>query len=76
MRFLSLLLATLVLSLSFSAAALSAQPPLVFGLLLVGPANDKGYRQAQYEGGRSVEAHLPGARMLYLDKVNRPTVRG
>ncbi len=70
MRFLSLLLATLLLSLSFSAAALSAQPPLIFGLLLVGPANDKGYSQAQYEGGRSVEAHLPGARMLYLDKVN------
>ena len=48
--------------------------PLIFGLLLVGPANDRGYSQAQFEGGKYVEEKLPGAKMLYLDKVN-PTDR-
>ncbi|CCH49956.1 BMP family lipoprotein [Pseudodesulfovibrio piezophilus] len=40
------------------------------GLILVGPYNDKGYSQAQYEGGKYVEAHMPGAKMIFLDKVN------
>jgi simple sugar transport system substrate-binding protein len=40
------------------------------GLILVGPYNDKGYSQAQYEGGKYVEAHMPGAKLIYLDKVN------
>ncbi|RWU04595.1 BMP family ABC transporter substrate-binding protein [Pseudodesulfovibrio sp. S3] len=44
--------------------------PLTVGLILVGPYNDKGYSQAQYEGGKYVEAHLPGATLIYLDKVN------
>ncbi|MFH1915562.1 MAG: BMP family ABC transporter substrate-binding protein, partial [Pseudomonadota bacterium] len=39
------------------------------GLILVGPYNDKGYSQAQYEGGKYVETHMPGAKMIYLDKV-------
>jgi len=43
---------------------------LVFGLLLVGPYNDRGYSQAHYDGGRYVEEHLSGARMIYIDKVN------
>ena len=51
-------------------AAQAAGTPLTFGLLLVGPSNDKGYSQAQYEGGKYVEEHLPGSKMLYLDKVN------
>ncbi len=44
--------------------------PLTLGLILVGPYNDKGYSQAQYEGGKYVEAHLPGSTLVYLDKVN------
>jgi simple sugar transport system substrate-binding protein len=42
----------------------------VFGMLLVGPFNDRGWSQAHYEGGLYVEENLPGARMVYLDKVN------
>jgi simple sugar transport system substrate-binding protein len=53
-----------------AVSALAADKPLTFGLLLVGPYNDKGYSQAQYEGGKYVEEHLPGTKMLYLDKVN------
>jgi simple sugar transport system substrate-binding protein len=43
--------------------------PLTIGLILVGPYNDKGYSQAQYEGGKYVEAKM-GAKLIYLDKVN------
>jgi simple sugar transport system substrate-binding protein len=42
----------------------------VFGMLLVGPYNDHGWSQANYEGGKYVEAKLPGAKMVYVDKVN------
>ena len=44
--------------------------PLTIGLILVGPYNDKGYSQAQYDGGKYVEANMPGAKLIYLDKVN------
>ena len=43
---------------------------LVFGLLMVGPYNDKGWSQAHYDAGLYVEQNVPGARMLYIDKVN------
>jgi len=43
---------------------------LTFGLLLVGPYNDRGYSQAHYEGGKYVEKMVPGAKMIYIDKVN------
>jgi simple sugar transport system substrate-binding protein len=43
---------------------------LVFGLLMVGPFNDRGWSQAHYAAGQYIEEHIPGARMVYLDKVN------
>ncbi|MDD3313448.1 BMP family ABC transporter substrate-binding protein [Pseudodesulfovibrio sp.] len=43
--------------------------PLTMGLILVGPYNDKGYSQAQYEGGKYLEEKM-GAKLIYLDKVN------
>jgi len=42
----------------------------VFGLLMVGPYNDHGWSQAHYDAGLYVEENLPGARMIYVDKVN------
>ena len=42
----------------------------VFGMLLVGPYNDRGWSQAHYEAGEYVEEKLPGSRMIYLDVVN------
>lgn len=42
----------------------------VFGMLMVGPYNDHGWSQANYEGGEYVEAKLPGTKMIYVDKVN------
>jgi simple sugar transport system substrate-binding protein len=44
--------------------------PFTFGMLLVGPYNDHGWSQAHYDAGLYVEDNLPGATMLYVDKVN------
>jgi simple sugar transport system substrate-binding protein len=46
------------------------EEPFIFGMLLVGPYNDHGWSQAHYEAGLYVEENLPGAQMVYLDKVN------
>lgn len=46
------------------------EKPFTFGLLLVGPYNDRGWSQAHYDAGLYVEKKLPGVKMLYLDKVN------
>lgn len=43
--------------------------PLVFGMILVGPENDRGWSQAHHEGGKYLEEQL-GAEMITLDKVN------
>ncbi len=51
-------------------AGFSAEKPFTFGLLLVGPYNDRGYSQAHYEGGKYVEKMVPNTRMIYIDKVN------
>jgi simple sugar transport system substrate-binding protein len=55
----------------------TAEPPaeepaeeLVFGILMVGPFNDRGWSQAHYEAGLYVEEMLPGSKLVYLDKVN------
>ena len=59
-RFTTLLCAALL--------ALTIMPGLAFakdftiGLILVGPYNDKGYSQAQYEGCKYVEATCPAPR--------------
>lgn len=61
----------LSLVLVFSAGAVAAdKETFTFGLLLVGPYNDHGYSQAHYEGGKYVEANVPGTKMIYIDKVN------
>ena len=43
---------------------------IIFGVILVGPYNDHGWSEAHYEAGRYVEEKLPGAKMIYLDKMN------
>jgi simple sugar transport system substrate-binding protein len=79
--FLLLLIAGLVL-----AACQPATPPsggegettgdtggseeFVFGMILVGPKNDRGWSQAHYEGGQYVEANIPNSRMIVFEKLN------
>jgi simple sugar transport system substrate-binding protein len=48
----------------------AAQDEFVFGLVLVGPQNDGGWSQAAYEGGKYVEEHVPGSKMLVFEKLN------
>ncbi|MFV2062052.1 MAG: BMP family protein [Chloroflexota bacterium] len=54
------------------ASIVSAQDdaePLTFGMILVGPQDDRGWSQAHREAGEYVEEQL-GAKMILLDKVN------
>ncbi len=48
----------------------AAPEEYVFGMLLVGVYNNKGWDQAHYEGGLYAQEAIPGASMVYLDKVN------
>lgn len=43
---------------------------LVFGVVLVGPRNDRGWSQAHYEGGLYVEENLPDSRMIVFESLN------
>jgi len=47
----------------------AAAEPLTFGMILVGPENDRGWSQAHLEGGQYVEEML-GATMIKIDSVN------
>jgi len=51
-------------------SAFASDKTFIFGLLMVGPYNDHGRSQAQYEGGKYVEEKIPGTKMIYIDKVN------
>jgi basic membrane lipoprotein Med (substrate-binding protein (PBP1-ABC) superfamily) len=52
----------------------STPPPteeeFVFGMVLVGPQNDRGWSQAHFEGGQYVEENMPGARMIVFESLN------
>jgi simple sugar transport system substrate-binding protein len=41
-----------------------------FGLVMVGPYNDQGWSQANYDAGHYVVSKLPNTRMVYIDKAN------
>jgi simple sugar transport system substrate-binding protein len=47
-----------------------APKEFIFGMLFVGPYNDHGWSQAHYDAGLYIEKMMPGAKMLYIDKVN------
>ncbi len=51
-------------------SAMAIDKQFVFGMLLVGPYNDHGWSQAHYDAGRYMEEKVPGAKMIYIDKVN------
>jgi len=63
------LIATALMAL-LMVPGLAMAKDFTIGLILVGPYNDKGYSQAQYEGGQYVEKHMDGAKLIFLDKVN------
>ncbi|HMO59846.1 MAG TPA: BMP family ABC transporter substrate-binding protein [Roseiflexaceae bacterium] len=47
-----------------------AAEEFIFGMVLVGPINDGGWNQAHYDAAKYVERNVPGARLVYIDKVN------
>ncbi len=47
-----------------------AQDEFVFGVVLVGPADDRGWSQSHFEGGTYVEENLPNTRMLVFESLN------
>ncbi len=53
-----------------AGVAYGADKPFTFGVLLVGPYNDHGYSQAQYEGAEYAQKAAAGTKMIYIDKVN------
>ncbi len=53
-----------------AVAPLAAQDEVVFGMVLVGPADDRGWSQAHFEGGQYIEANVPGARGVYFESLN------
>lgn len=69
MRKMSMLLVALAL-LTVAIAPAMAQDEFVFGMVLVGPKDDRGWSQAHYEGGLLVEQNIPGAKMLVFEKLN------
>jgi simple sugar transport system substrate-binding protein len=60
----------LLLIFSVPGGSLAVQNEFIFGMLLVGPYNDRGWSQAHYEAGRYIEEKVPGSKMIYIDKVN------
>jgi simple sugar transport system substrate-binding protein len=67
---LSAVLVCWFLVLAVPSGASAARKDFLFGLLMVGPYNDHGWSQAHYEAGKYVEKMVPGAKMIYIDKVN------
>ncbi len=69
-----LLTAALVLSACATptAAPTTAAPAekFVFGMLLVGPATDKGWSTATYDGGMYVQSKIPNTEFIYAENVN------
>jgi len=59
-----------VLALALAVIPALAQDEIVFGMVLVGPRNDRGWSQAHFEGGQYVEQNLPGARMVVFESLN------
>ncbi|KPK10381.1 MAG: hypothetical protein AMJ56_08215 [Anaerolineae bacterium SG8_19] len=47
-----------------------AEEEFVFGIVLVGPQNDRGWSQAHFEGGEYVEENVDGARMIVFESLN------
>jgi simple sugar transport system substrate-binding protein len=47
-----------------------AMEELTFGMVLVGPKNDRGWSQAHFEGGTYIEENLEGSRMIVFESLN------
>jgi simple sugar transport system substrate-binding protein len=60
----------LVAVLAMSIVPALAQDEFVFGIILVGPKNDRGWSQAHYEAGLKIEETIPGTKFLFYESLN------
>lgn len=65
-----LALIVLVLSACGGGAQATQAQALTFGMVLVGPKNDHGWSQANYEAGQYVEQKLAGSKMIVFESLN------
>ena len=70
-----LVLSLLLITVIGTAAVAQSAPPaaganLTIGLVMVGPYNDHGWSQANYDGAEYVVAKVPGTKLVYIDKAN------
>src|SRR5574341_98725 len=63
-------LALLVLVVASACTAPQGSNEFVFGMILVGPKDDRGWSQAHYTAGQYVEQHVPNSRMVVFEKLN------
>lgn len=64
------LLMLLVLGIFASLPALAQDEEFVFGVVLVGPQDDRGWSQSHYEAGQYVMEKLPNSRMVVFESLN------
>lgn len=50
--------------------AVAQDDEFVFGMILVGPEDDRGWSEAHYNAGLYVEEMVPGAKMIFIDSLN------
>jgi simple sugar transport system substrate-binding protein len=81
-RLAALAASTMLVAACGQQAATPAAPAVgdfTVGMILVGPANDKGWNQAHFEGiSEFAQKQIPGLKFEYVDKVNpadRPNVK-
>jgi simple sugar transport system substrate-binding protein len=53
-----------------TAAPTDAPEAIKFGLVMVGPKEDKGWNQAHWEAAQYVLEHVSGSELVWIDKVN------
>ncbi|MGA2478865.1 MAG: BMP family ABC transporter substrate-binding protein [Spirochaetia bacterium] len=70
-RIIVLLLVVVTASTAFAQSSMpAAGKNLIIGLVMVGPYNDQGWSQANYDGTQYVKAKVPGVDFIYIDKAN------
>ncbi len=67
--FLSFVFAVAILVVS-AGTIVAQDDEVIFGMVLVGPQDDRGWSQAHYEGGLYIEENLDGASMLVFESLN------
>ena len=64
------LFAALIGLLALVLPSVAQDTPFVFGMVLVGPKDDRGWSQAHYEGGLYVKEQIVGSEMLTFESLN------